>query len=71
VQYPYDVLLALHEVLHQFLLMFVSFPRCIIASYARRANGRGSRGSTPSSITATIHNPIIQSKLATNLSVMN
>jgi hypothetical protein len=71
VQYRQDVLLALHEVLDQILLMFVSFLRCTVAGCMRRTSGRGSGGSMPSGITATVHNPIAQSKLAINLSVMN
>jgi hypothetical protein len=57
----------MHEVLHHFILMFVSFLHYTIAGYVRGTSGRGSRGtSTPSGITAMVHNPVIQSKLAIN-----
>jgi hypothetical protein len=39
VQYHQDVLLALHEVLNQILVTFVSFLRCTIAGYVRRMSG--------------------------------
>jgi hypothetical protein len=50
--------------------MFVSFLRYTIPGYARRMSRRGSGGSMPSGITATVHNPVAQCKLAINLSVM-
>jgi hypothetical protein len=65
------MLLALHEVLHQILLSFLSFLHYTVTGCARRMSGRGSGGSTLSGITATVHNPITNSKPAINLSVMN
>jgi hypothetical protein len=64
-------MLALHEVLDQILMTFVSFLPCTVAGYARRPSERGSGGSMPLGITVTIHNPVTQSKPTINLSVMN
>jgi hypothetical protein len=52
-------------------LTFVSFLRCTVVGYTRRTSGQGSGGSRPSGISATVHNPIAQSKSAINLSVIN
>jgi hypothetical protein len=66
-QYPKDVLLAMHEVLHHFILTSVSFLHCTIAGCTRGTSGQGSGGtSMPSGITTTVHNPIAQSKPAIN-----
>jgi hypothetical protein len=70
-QYSQDVLLVLHEVLDQLLLIFVSFLHCTVVGCMRRTSGRGSGCSTPSGITAMVHNLVAQSKPARNLSVMN
>jgi hypothetical protein len=47
------------------------FPMLCCRWLREKMSGRGSGGSTPSGITATVHNPITQSKPAINLSVMN
>jgi hypothetical protein len=71
VEYCQEVLLALHEVLNQILLMFISFLHCTVTGCARRTSGRGSGCSMPSGITTIVHNHVTQSKHAINLSVIN
>jgi hypothetical protein len=66
-QYPNDVLLAIHEVLHHSVLMSISFLYCTITGCARGTSGQGSGGTNIlSGITATIDNPITQCKPAIN-----
>jgi hypothetical protein len=64
-------MLALHDLFYQIILMFVSFLRYTIVGCVRRTSGRGSEGSTPLDITAMVHIPVVQSKPAINLSVIN
>jgi hypothetical protein len=67
VQYTKDVLLAIYEVLHHFVLTSVSFLRCTVAGCVRGTSRQGSGGtSTPSDITAMVHNPVVQSKPVIN-----
>jgi hypothetical protein len=60
------MLVAVHEILHYFILLSVSFLRCTVG-YARRMSEQGSGGTnTQLGITTMVHNPVAQSKHVIN-----